>query len=70
VLKLNPDNVQAQQGLQHLADGYVQWAEEAIAGDDQDVAAGYLEQLVHIDPDHTQLVGLRDKLQALQTRLQ
>ncbi len=67
VLAEDPDNTEAQTGLEQIATRYVDWAATALSGQDDAQAQRHLQRLAQVNPQHPRLATLRSELQTLQT---
>ena len=62
IARLEPDNVQARNGLKSVADGYAKLAEKAFRDFDYKAAEVYVRRGLQIIPDHYYLLSLKDEL--------
>ena len=69
VLRKDPGNAQAREGLKEIAGLYYQWAEEAIAQETFQQAQNYLERLQQVNAahrEHLSITTLQSRLEAKQ----
>ena len=58
VLERDPENVEAQEGLNRIEDIYVSWAQQALEAGQLDQARRELEDLRHLNPRHRDIRNL------------
>jgi serine/threonine protein kinase len=64
VLALDPDNLEAQQGLAQVAANYVQLTRRAVRQSDYGKAGRYVKAGLSVDPDHPELLALQAQIRA------
>ncbi len=69
VLKLQPENKEARQGLQRIVDRYIQWSDVALQQGRTGSARSYLQRAALVDPDSPALAEARQRVE-VQSRLQ
>jgi len=69
VLALDPDNVDARQGLIRVVDRYVTWANTAMDRAELDKAAGYLQRAESVAPEAASLLLAKARLADEKNRL-
>jgi tetratricopeptide (TPR) repeat protein len=66
VLREDPNNTDAQNGLEQIASKYAGWAAHALSRNDDSRAQRHLQRLAQVDPQHPRLAMLRNELQVMQ----
>jgi tetratricopeptide (TPR) repeat protein len=68
VLKLDPDNIEAQAGLKNIEMQYILWAKNALRRKDLKRVRGHLENLEKVNPASSALTELRQYLSELENK--